>query len=237
MVGFRKSILSSPVTVICILTSCSLADSDWIWNSLRKPLDELGTEAILLVSSKVNVLFVSDASVIHQITSSREKFPKPTEDYEVVNTFGHNIVTTEGPEWRRHRKAMAPGFNEQNNRLVFHETVMQAEGMVRHWMRGGSATSSKTIESLPDDTMRITLYVITAIGFGVRLLWPGDTAKPDDGSGLIMFPDEPDGEHTMSFQASIKLVLEEAFLIVLLPLKVLSKFFILMQAISFTELT
>lgn len=201
-----------------------MTDTDWIWNSLRKPLDELGTEAILLVSSVHNVLFVSDASVIHQITSSRERFPKPTENYEVLNTFGRNIVTTEGPEWRRHRKAMAPGFNEPNNRLVFHETIMQAEGMVRHWMRGGSESSSKTIKSLPDDTMRITLYIITAIGFGVRLLWPGETSKESDGSGLITFPDEPADGHTMSFQASIKLVLEEAFLIVLLPLNVLSKY-------------
>lgn len=207
-------------------------DTDWTYNHLNAPFERLGTDAILLVSSQPNgnSLFVNDASLIHQITSSREKFSKKTSDYRVLNAFGRNIVTTEGAEWRRHRKAMAPGFNESNNRLVFHETIMQCEGMIGHWMTGGKTgeegeyISSKPIESLPDDTMRITLHIITAIGFGVRLLWPGVKAKGErDDSGLITYPDEPQNGHTMAFQASIKEVLEKIFLLLIFPMWGLSR--------------
>lgn len=207
-------------------------DTDWTYNHLNAPFKRLGTDAILLVSSRPNgnVLFVNDASIIHQVTSSREKFPKKTSDYKVLNAFGRNIVTTEGAEWRRHRKAMAPGFNESNNRLVFQEAIMQCQGMIGHWMVGGKTgeegeyISSKTIESLPDDTMRITLYIITAIGFGVRLLWPGVKVNEEkDDSGLITYPDEPQNGHTMTFQSSIKEVLEEIFLLLIFPMWGLSK--------------
>lgn len=190
----------------------------------------------MIVSSRPsgNVLFVNDASLIHQVASSREKFPKKASDYMVLNVFGRNIVTTEGSEWRRHRKAMAPGFNEGNNRLLFGQTIMQCQSMIGHWMTDGKKTadgeylSSMTIESLPDDTMRIALYVITAVGFGVRLLWPGVKVKEAPGgenydSGLITYPDVPEDGHTMTFQASIKEVLESIFLILLFPMWLLSK--------------
>ena len=199
-------------------------DDSWQWRYLRKPFEELNTEAILTVDSDHNVLFVNDAAAIHQITASREKFPKPIFYYEILDAFGRNIISTEGHEWKRHRKAMAPAFNEKNNRLFFEESVMQAQGMVRHWMRGGTAKSSRTLTTVPHDTMSITLHIISAIGFGVRLVWPEDTASDSDGSGLITFTNEPEHGHTMSFQESIKVVLEESLIIMLIPLKVLRKF-------------
>ena len=192
----------------------------------------------MIVSSRSsgNLLFVNDASLIHQVASSREKFSKKASDYNIVNAFGRNILSTEGSEWRQHRKAMAPGFNEANNRLVFSQTIMQCQSMIDQWMTGGKKTadgeylSSMTIESLPDDTMRIALYVITAVGLGVRLLWPGVKVKaaPDgenDDSGLITYPDVPQDGHTMTFQASIKEVLESILLIMLSPTWLLSKSF------------
>jgi len=34
---------------------------------------------------------------------------------EAVNIYGNNVVTTEGDEWKRHRKIVGPPFNEKNN--------------------------------------------------------------------------------------------------------------------------
>lgn len=42
----------------------------------------------------------------------RARFAKPTELYDVLDLFGRNIVSTEGEEWRAHRKITAPSFTE-----------------------------------------------------------------------------------------------------------------------------
>ena len=44
--------------------------------------------------------------------SSRPRFPKPVEDYKILQFFGSNIVTTEFEEWKRYRKIAAPAFSE-----------------------------------------------------------------------------------------------------------------------------
>lgn len=47
-----------------------------------------------------------------EITSARHRFPKPVENYEVLNFFGHNIVASEGEEWKKIRKIVAPAFSD-----------------------------------------------------------------------------------------------------------------------------
>src|SRR5690349_8530879 len=96
---------------------------DWTWHELYAPLEELGTDTFITVTPIKNVLWVATAEVIHQITSRREAFPKPLRDYKVLDIYGQNVVTTEGAEWKMHRKATSPGFNEKNNALVFTETI------------------------------------------------------------------------------------------------------------------
>jgi len=46
------------------------------------------------------------------IFSSRQRFPKPTQAYEILKFFGNNIVVTEFDEWKRYRKIAAPAFGE-----------------------------------------------------------------------------------------------------------------------------
>lgn len=158
------------------------------------------------------------------MTTRQVAFPKPIKDYKVLDVYGRNVVTTEGPEWRMHRKATAPGFNEKNNALVFTESVAQAQGMIRKWM-DGSEKSSRTLKDIPADSMRVALHIISAMGFGVRLLWPGDVFSTEDKeSGLIHMSDEPEGRHTMSFEKALATVLDDIFFIMLMPRWLLSKF-------------
>lgn len=169
------------------------------------------------------MIWIADADVIHQITTRQAAFPKPIKDYKVLDIYGRNVVTTEGPEWRMHRKATAPGFNEKNNSLVFTESVAQAQGMIRKWM-DGSETSSRTLNDVPADSMRVALHIISAMGFGVRLLWPGDVPSTEDkDSGLIHMADKPVGEHTMSFEKALASVLDDIFVLMLTPRWLLSK--------------
>ena len=67
--------------------------------------------------------FVADPAVIKEITSSRQRFPKPVEMYEGLLFYGNNIVVSEHDEWKRFRKICGPSFSEPNNWLVWDETV------------------------------------------------------------------------------------------------------------------
>lgn len=58
---------------------------------------------------------VPDSLIFQEITSWRARWPKPTEQYSAINLFGRNIVTTEGDEWKKHRKIANPAFSEVRN--------------------------------------------------------------------------------------------------------------------------
>lgn len=195
---------------------------DWNWIGLYEPLKELGADTFITVSPVRNILWVATAEAIHQITSRRDAFPKPIGNYKVLEVYGRNVVTTEGAEWRMHRKATSPGFNEKNNALVFKESISQAQGMIRNWI-GVNETSSPTLRQIPTDTMRVTLHIISAMGFGVRLLWPSDKPSEDDKhSDLLYYGAEPSGGHTMSFQNALATLLDNIFVILLTPRLLLS---------------
>jgi cytochrome P450 len=51
----------------------------------------------------------------------------------VLNIYGRNVVTTEGTEWRLHRKITSRPFSERNNQLVHEESVRQTIQMMAAW--------------------------------------------------------------------------------------------------------
>ena len=52
---------------------------------------------------------------------------------EVLDVYGKNVVTTEGQDWRLHRKVTSRPFSEKNNQLVHDETVRQTIQMMNSW--------------------------------------------------------------------------------------------------------
>jgi cytochrome P450 len=53
-----------------------------------------------------------DNFAAQEVTSSRARFPKPTEPYAVLSFYGHNIIASEGEEWKKYRKISAPAFSD-----------------------------------------------------------------------------------------------------------------------------
>jgi cytochrome P450 len=43
---------------------------------------------------------------------NRNRFCKLVEGYKLLDVYGRNVLTTEGEEWRVHRKITAPSFTE-----------------------------------------------------------------------------------------------------------------------------
>ncbi|KAJ2905525.1 hypothetical protein MKZ38_005169 [Zalerion maritima] len=189
------------------------------WNQNYKYFERIGADNVLFVSPGAIVMMTVNAEAIHQITSRRENFPKNTRDYKILEVFGRNVVTTEGLLWRMHRKVTSASFNEKNTALVWDETIRQTQGLIRHWMRGDMGNeSTETLPNIDQDTMAVALKIIGYVGFGLKLLWPGEEIPADMDPEIAKFArrDPPPG-HTMSFIESLEQTLEKIFLKLLVP--------------------
>ncbi|KAL9103296.1 MAG: hypothetical protein Q9163_001638 [Psora crenata] len=186
---------------------------DWVWERRYEPFARMGAETFITVSPERIVLNVAEASVIDQITSRRNDFPKPLEVYESLRIYGTNVVTTEGHDWRRHRKITSPPFTEKNNHLVWKETLDQSHAMVSSWF-GEDKHRSKTIKTIADDAMRLSLHIISQAGFGVRLSWPGAEGEQGKADGESSSPG--DG-HSMSYTEALSSVLHNIIPLIIIP--------------------
>lgn len=177
--------------------------------------------AQLVVAPGEMALRIANAEVIHQMTVTRkDQFPKYTALYESMGFFGDNLLCTEGAIWRMHRKATSGSFSERNASLVFHEAVVQAQGMLATWADDAEGTrfGGKTITTMEEDTMRLALNVIGFVGFGLRLLWPGQTLPSGTDPKLVKYGslDAPPGRH-MSFVDATAKLLENLFVVIGTP--------------------
>jgi hypothetical protein len=62
----------------------------------------LADAAAIKVSQKLlwkDVLIIP----VQEVISSRARFPKPFEKYAPLSFFGHNIVVSEGEEWKKYQ--------------------------------------------------------------------------------------------------------------------------------------
>lgn len=78
---------------------------------------------------------------------NRARFPKAIRQYELLNVFGKNIVTTEGDEWKHIRKVVAPAFSEVRGVAEIHNTSSRA-----HFSRASLQRNNRLVW---DETTRI----------------------------------------------------------------------------------
>ena len=199
---------------------------NWQYRENHKLFAKIG-DTFLIVSPGGVACYTENAEAIHQVTSKREAFPKPTEAYAILGQYGENVLTLEGAAWRMHRKITSASFNEKNAALIFEVATQQAQGMVGHWMRRGAMDRITTLEQ---DTMSLALNIIGYVGFGLRLLWPGQDLPANSDPRLAKYAslDIPAG-HSLSFKESIAGVLHHLMLLLITPPAVISKFIILHQ--------
>jgi hypothetical protein len=174
-------------------------------------------DVFLVVSPGMLFLVVCNAEAIRQICSRREHFPKCDETYEILRQFGDNVLAAKGSTWKIHRKATSASFNEKNNALVFRESIQQAQGLVKMWM-GPDGRDSGTITTLNQDIMRLTLNIIAYVGFGLKLIWPGEPlpSKVDLKMTKYRSP-KPIAGHKLSFATAVAAFLENIVMLLLLP--------------------
>ena len=194
------------------------------WALRYAPFQKHGSDTLLTVAPRKCELKTADASVISQITSRKSDFPKPTEVYGSLRLYGQNVVTTEGPMWKAHRKVTSPSFSEKNNHMVWAESIFQAQSMMNIWMRNGPI--SQTVSTLGEDSMRLSLHVISRAGFGQRLQWPQqdhDIGMKGTGPSDAKIKSTQVAEgHSMSFADTLKTLLENMVWLLIVPKPILS---------------
>ncbi|KAF7852434.1 hypothetical protein EAF04_010974 [Stromatinia cepivora] len=201
--------------------------------NLRSSYDIHG-DTYIFAASNLNLLRTTNAELIAQFTARKNDFVKPVKNYKVLEVFGSNIVTTEGEEWRRHKRIVGKSFGEKSMGLVWEESIKQADGMVGVWRRrneeggkGGNVNEDMglKVEDAGSDTAILSLHVICVAGFGVPQLWEGEEneevgngdRKIEGGGAPNLGLNKPVGDHTMGFKDCINLVLSSLILIVLWP--------------------
>ncbi|KAI5922650.1 cytochrome P450 [Camillea tinctor] len=193
-----------------------LLKRDWHYNENHKLFAKLGDCFIVVAPDRLTI-FTENAEAIHQITSKREAFPKPLEAYAILGQYGDNVVTLEGAAWRMHRKVVSASFNEKNNALVFKESIRQTQGLIDLWL-GPDGLGDKTFDTLEKDTASLMLNIIANIGFGLKILWPGQEFPPDADPRLAKYAthDAPEG-HSMSFVNALARTLDYLILLLIAP--------------------
>ena len=83
-------------------------DPEWCYRLGYEPFRKVGGDVFLTVSPSKISAFVADAEAITQITTRRNDFPKPLHLYGRLDIYGKNLVSTEGSDWRKHRRLTAP---------------------------------------------------------------------------------------------------------------------------------
>ncbi|KAH8834989.1 cytochrome P450 [Flagelloscypha sp. PMI_526] len=145
-------------------------------------------------------IHLANAAAIKEVTMNRAKWPKPLETYKVLNFYGRNIVTTEGDEWKKNRKITAPAFTDRNNRIVWDQALSNMRDLFDNvW----GSQESVTYDHAVDLTMPLTLFIISAAGFGQKISFTSSEA--------------PTNGHEMSFKEAIHHVSEHVLFRALFP--------------------
>jgi cytochrome P450 len=192
-----------------------------VWSNTKYEYFEKYGSIFLIVSPQRNHLLVANAEAIHQITGQLDRFPKDSARYGILKMFGENLLTADVPTWKAHRKLISGSFNEHNAALAFHESIRQSKGMLDIWT-GSAANHSEPLRTVERDTLRLALHVISRVGFGVPLLWPGATMPNDASPKLLKYGghDAPPG-HVLSFAQTIHNVAEKILFLAVVPIRIL----------------
>ncbi|KAJ4334890.1 putative P450 monooxygenase [Ascochyta clinopodiicola] len=149
----------------------------------------------------------------------------PLEMYGALDIYGKNLVSTEGSDWRMHRKLAAPSFGEKNNELVFKESLHHAKSLLGLWT-GPDGQGNETVEDPAIATMSFALFVISSAGFDVRVKWPHEektqasSVESDESKSMLVGSEKPAG-HNMSYREAISELLHNIMWTQIIPPKYL----------------
>ncbi|KAG4439068.1 hypothetical protein IFR05_005459 [Cadophora sp. M221] len=189
----------------------------WTWYEEYKPFAEYGSDTIVTVAPGGITFHTCCPEFIRQVGERRKDFQKPLELYSVLNTFGPNLVSTNGDEWRHQRKVMLPSFNDAHNSLVWSETIFQTKCMLRVWSTKMHSMAANRTLNFHDDLRALAFNVVSRGSFGVRMMFPGSEDVFSSRDEMGIHGAKLKEGHTMKFGEATLLVVEGLKWLFVLP--------------------
>ncbi|KAL8902537.1 MAG: hypothetical protein Q9207_004613 [Kuettlingeria erythrocarpa] len=112
---------------------------------------------------------------------------------------------------------LAPMFTEQNARLVWEESILQAEQMLESW-RDSQRAEATYIPDIREDTMTLPFHVINKAGFGVDIPWVSESSRRTRGcADSTRSADTLGRGHRMTYREALHSSISHLFHIVIFP--------------------
>lgn len=161
------------------------------------PFEEAGSDTVIMATPTVNMLTTCDPVVMNQIFSQPKKMQQPRAIMKLLAIWGDNITSTDGEEWKHHRRVVNAGFTPSTHATVWEEASVQAQTLIDHWISLGSAVPVvKTWMS------KLALHVVSSTFFHKKMTWSQGDPVP--------------AGHQMGFEQALDSVIRNLQLIVLL---------------------
>jgi cytochrome P450 len=137
-----------------------------IWKAGYRPFEEVGSDTFILASHAGNMLWTCDPNVMKNLLMQHAKSQIPVDMVKFYDIYGPTIGSTEGDEWRTHRRVITAGFNPATYNLAWKESLHQTGTLTDRWIEEGSV-----IPVVKKWTSLLTLHVISGAFFHKSLEW------------------------------------------------------------------
>jgi cytochrome P450 len=114
----------------------------------------------MLSAPNGNMLWSSDPETINQIATQGAKFTKPVEHFSFFDTYGPNMQTSVGDDWRSHRKIVAPAIGPHSNAAMWQIALHESKRLTDLMMK-----DDPVITHMKDHMSEISLHCITKCFF------------------------------------------------------------------------
>ncbi|KAH7063432.1 cytochrome P450 monooxygenase-like protein [Macrophomina phaseolina] len=190
-------------------SALKLTKRSWNFHDRYQMHQKYGKAFAHATPSEVEI-YVADPASSDELLARKKDFVKPMDMVGIINIYGPTVASTDGPDWFRHRRITATPFNERNNRIVWSESVKQTSQMLSYFTNKVGSVGST---ALGEDTMTLTLHILTSAGLGFSYDFRGalENGKQENA--------EEEG-HTLSYRNCLAAVLEDFIMMALLPKKI-----------------
>ncbi|KAA8644966.1 cytochrome P450 [Aspergillus tanneri] len=157
----------------------NLATHGWEFRKKGEIHRRLGKTFVLVTLDECS-LWVAEPALGTTILQRRKDFVQPAVVARVVGIFGSNVLQSNGDDWQRQRRIVAPNLNERISETVWNESCQQAQVMIDYLLKH---PGNQTLSGL----RCLAINVIGAAGYGQHAPWRPDVQELaqgwKDGSG------------------------------------------------------
>jgi cytochrome P450 len=131
----------------------------WPTVDIDRTTSRLG-ENFILCSPSSNQIVTCYPPAVEHITKDHKNWPQPGAQSQLFAFYGQNVSSTNGEEWKRHRKITASAFNENSMHDVWDEAIKQASKL------NFAAETDRTLGRIRTTFDILAMHVLAVVGFG-----------------------------------------------------------------------